>query len=97
MPDSELRHVASLSAMMRQKEKELRSLSKRRQEECRRLVAGSPAYQGVTYRRLAEAMGISEVAVYKILRGTGPGLREAELQRREKPVVQKIRKPLGDA
>lgn len=75
VPDSELRHVASLTALMRHKEAELADLADRRQAACIRLAKGTDEHRHATYGQLAEAMGISEVAVYKILRKGGPPLR----------------------
>lgn len=76
VPDSELRGIASLTALMRHKEQELADIAERRRLECIRLAAGEHGRQKVTYARLAKAMGISDVAVYKILRKGGPPLRD---------------------
>lgn len=79
VPDSELRLLTSLSALMRVKDAEMKDLAAKRQKELRRLAEGTDDRQKVSYRRLAEAMGVSEVWVYKIKRGTGPKLRSDEL------------------
>lgn len=78
VPDTELRSIASLTALMRHKEQELADIAERRRQECVRLAAGENGRQKVTYARLAKAMGISDVAVYKILKKGGPPLRERE-------------------
>lgn len=72
VPDTELRSIASLTALMRHKEQELADIAERRRIECVRLAAGSDERAKVTYARLAKAMGISDVAVYKILKKGGP-------------------------
>lgn len=75
VPDSELRRISSLTARMRQNEAEFEEIANQRCLEVCRLAAGEDGRQKVTYARLAGAMGISEVAVYKILRMKGPKLR----------------------
>jgi hypothetical protein len=76
VPDSELRRIGSLTALMRQKEAELTELQRTRYAEVSRLAMGDETHQRVSYARLADAMGLSEVAVYKVLRRNGPPLRE---------------------
>lgn len=76
VPDSDLRSIASLTALMRHKEQELADIAERRRVECVRLAAGSEDRAKVTYARLAKAMGISDVAVYKILKKGGGKLRD---------------------
>jgi hypothetical protein len=76
VPDTELRRISSLTALMRHKEAELADIAEQRRLACIRLSKGEDGRQKVTYARLAKAMGISEVAVYKILRKGGPPLRE---------------------
>lgn len=68
VPDSELRQVALLTAAMRHKEAELADLAEKRRVECLRLNKPQDGRQKVTYERLAQAMGISDVAVYKVLK-----------------------------
>jgi hypothetical protein len=75
VPDSELRRCGSLTALMRQKEAELAELQELRHQEVARLAAGDATHRKVTYARLADSMGLSEVAIYKILRRNGPPLR----------------------
>lgn len=88
VPDSELRHIASLTALIRQKQAEMQSLADRRREEVLRLAHGSETKQRVSYERLAKAMGVTEVAVYKMMRGNGPRLRD------RKPATKLGKKPL---
>jgi hypothetical protein len=76
VPDSELKRIAGLTAMMRHKEAELADLAEKRQDMVVKLSNGDDIHKPVTYDRLAEAMGISAVAVYKIKRKGGPPLRE---------------------
>lgn len=85
VPDSELRHIASLTALMRHKEAELADLAAKRQTAVKRLAAGDGDYQKATYDQLADAMGISAVAVYKVLRKGGPPLRERKKAGTAKP------------
>lgn len=69
-PD-ELRDVAGLTELMRVKERELKVLSVRRTEAARRHHA-----RGFTYEQLGDAMNLSGVAVYKILRGKDGRIRD---------------------
>lgn len=66
-----LRTVAMLTSAMRFKETEIAALAEKRYAKVLWLRE-----QKVTYAQLAEAMGISEVRVYKVLRGHGKPLRE---------------------
>jgi hypothetical protein len=68
--------VSRLAAEMRELEERLMAVSRERRAECIRLARGDENTQRVTYRRLAKAMNITEVAIYKILRSTGPKLRD---------------------
>lgn len=56
--------VVQLTEILRRKEREIELLSKRRSA-----AAVKHQERGAKYRELAEAMDVSEVAVYKMLRG----------------------------
>lgn len=68
--DAELRDIAALSAAIRFREQEIVMLAEKRRKAVRRHHAN-----GVTYATMAKAMGISDVATYKILRGKDGPLR----------------------
>ena len=81
VPDSELRKVALLTAEMRHYEQVIADLAEQRRVECLRLNKPEDGRQKVTYERLAQAMGISDVAVYKILkRGREDATRDAPVE-----------------
>jgi DNA-directed RNA polymerase specialized sigma24 family protein len=56
--------VVQLTEMLRRKEREIELLSQRRSA-----AAVKHQERGAKYAQLAEAMNVSEVAVYKMLRG----------------------------
>lgn len=62
--EGNLQKIALLTSAMRVKEAEIMDLAGQRQERVRWLRE-----QGVSYARLAAAMGVSEVACYKMIRG----------------------------
>lgn len=66
-----LRAVAMLTSAMRFKETEIADLAEKRHAKVQWLRE-----QKVSYADLAKAMGISEVRVYKVLRGNGKPLRD---------------------
>ena len=61
-----LNEIKTLTAMMRQHADDINRLASKRRATVLRLRE-----QKVTYRELAEAMGVSEVTVYKVIRGEG--------------------------
>lgn len=67
-----LSDVASLTAMIRRKEREVEILSAQRKQAVIRHREAAPP---VPYAELAEAMGVSEVTLYKIIRGKDGPLR----------------------
>lgn len=66
-----LADIASYTALMRHKAKEMAAVTDKRRDAVKRHKDN-----GATYAELAEAMGITDVAVYKILRGKQGPLRE---------------------
>lgn len=66
-----LRAVAMLTSAMRFKEAEISDLAEKRLAKIQWLRD-----RKVSYAQLADAMGISEVRVYKVLRGNGKPLRD---------------------
>lgn len=68
----DLSDVASLTELLRRKEREIEIISANRKAAViRHREADPPA----PYGDLAEAMGVSEVTLYKIIRGKGGPLR----------------------
>lgn len=67
-----LQDVASLTEMIRRKEREIELISARRKQAVLRHRESSPP---VPYAELAEAMDVSEVTLYKIIRGKDGPLR----------------------
>lgn len=65
-PKSELTDVVQLSTMMRVKERELARLAERRRDAILRHRASDPP---ASYADLAEATGVSEARLYKIIKG----------------------------
>lgn len=86
VPDSELRGVAHMTALMRAKEAEISDLAAKRRDLFLMFTKGSPERKKVSYARLAAACGISDVAVYKALRNGGPGLREMAAKETRKTI-----------
>lgn len=69
--EGNLQKIALITSAMRVKEAEIMDLAAQRQEKVRWLRE-----QGVSYARLAAAMGVSEVSVYKQLRGKDGPLKD---------------------
>lgn len=77
VPDTALMGIAHMTALMRAKEAEISALSSRRRKAMLDLSSASRGASRVSYARLAEACGISEIAVYKALKGKSSSIREA--------------------
>lgn len=68
--ETQLRDVAGMTELMRVHEREIRKIA-----EKRTIAARRHQERGVTYDQLANAMGLSGVAVYKLLRGREGSIR----------------------
>lgn len=69
--EASLRDVAGMTELMRVREREVRAIAEKRTAAARRHQEA-----GVTYRQLATAMNLTEVAVYKLLCGRDGSIRE---------------------
>lgn len=69
-PNGDLRDVATMTQMIRHKERERKNLVERRA-----IAARKHKENGVTYAELGEAMNLSEMGVYKVLRAKDGPIR----------------------
>ena len=65
----ELADVVQLTAMLRVKEREAARIAERRRQAILRHRAATPDHPPVAYADLAEAMGMSQARLYKIIKG----------------------------
>ncbi|WIC89105.1 helix-turn-helix DNA binding domain protein [Arthrobacter phage Ottawa] len=65
----ELADVVQLTAMLRVKEREAQRIADRRRQAILRHRASTPEHPPVPYADLAEAMGMSQARLYKIIKG----------------------------